>query len=595
VTVVSRARVAQQLATLRSAVQLGWCASPRLFVEAGVLAVGTAAIPPVALALGRRFVDLAAAGGTGRVVATVAISLGATEWLNQSLSARAMYRQQTFSDVIAAHARSRFLATAIAIDVAHYDDPASHDRMARAGGELSSRVADLQRNLFALVGHAITLAGVLGLLAGMHPALVLLSLLTIVPQVFVRRSTNRQLHQLWMTRTPASREQDYLAEILSRPRWAREVRAFVLGEHLRRRHDNIAARHIAHRRHLFERAERFAVLGGVMGGAALAGVYLFVAGQAARGRLTPGDLTIVIGALALISARISMASLVLLGVREQLAVLGEYFAFVAMRPEAGAVGAVSSRSDRRGIEFERVTFTYPRSAAPALRDVSLRVTPGELLAIVGDNGAGKSTLVRLLLRFYDPDEGCVRFDGVDARELDPAGIRSRIGVLFQDFAQYELTAADNVAFGRVDAEPSDSTLMRAVRAADAEDILRRLPNGLQSHVGRLFEGGHDLSGGEWQRLALARLIYRNADVWVLDEPTAALDPEAEASVFAELRAHLTGRVGIVISHRFSTVRFADRIVVMQQGRIAEQGTHAELLALGGRYAELFELQAAAYR
>jgi ATP-binding cassette subfamily B protein len=227
--------------------------------------------------------------------------------------------------------------------------------------------------------------------------------------------------------------------------------------------------------------------------------------------------------------------------------------------------------------------------------LSLQIRSGELIALVGENGAGKSTLVKLLLRFYDVDRGSIRVGGVDLRDLDPEELRSRIGVLFQDYASYELSVRENVGMGRPDGVIDDNRVTEALRDSRSEWLVKKMSKGLDSRVGRLFEGGHDLSGGEWQRLALARIMYRDADIWILDEPTSSLDPEAEAGIFAELKENLRGRIGIVISHRFSTVRIADRIAVVADGRVTELGTHEELLRADGRYAQLFELQAAGYR
>ncbi len=215
--------------------------------------------------------------------------------------------------------------------------------------------------------------------------------------------------------------------------------------------------------------------------------------------------------------------------------------------------------------------------------------------MVGENGAGKSTLIKLLLRFYDVQEGAIKVDGIDIKDMDPEQLRSRIGVLFQDYATYELSVRENVVIGRPNGQTNDDKVVEALKDARSEWLLKKMPNGLDSKVGRLFEGGHDLSGGEWQRLALARIMYRDADIWILDEPTASLDPEAEAAIFAELKENLKGRIGIVISHRFSTVRIADRIAVIDEGKIIELGSHKELLAAGNRYARLFELQASGYR
>ena len=247
------------------------------------------------------------------------------------------------------------------------------------------------------------------------------------------------------------------------------------------------------------------------------------------------------------------------------------------------------------IEFDNVAFTYPGGSEPAVEGLSLMIHAGELVALVGENGAGKSTLVKLLLRFNDPDVGTVRIGGVDLRDIDPEVLRNRIGVLFQDYASYELSVRENVVMGRPGSPPDDSRVMEALRDARSDWLLRKMPKGLDSKVGRLFEGGHDLSGGEWQRLALARIMYRDTEIWILDEPTSSLDPEAEAAIFAELKENLRGRIGIVISHRFSTVRIADRIAVIADGHVRELGTHGDLIRAGGRYAKLFELQAADYR
>ena len=277
--------------------------------------------------------------------------------------------------------------------------------------------------------------------------------------------------------------------------------------------------------------------------------------------------------------------------------LDDYFSFLAIDPlvPVPAAPRVVPSGSNRADRLRRRHVFVPGGTEPAVEGLSLQIRSGELIALVGENGAGKSTLVKLLLRFYDPDRGSVRIGGVDLRDLDPEQLRSRIGVLFQDYASYELSVRENVVMGRPDGLIDDDRVREALRDSRSEWLVKKMPNGLDSRVGRLFEGGHDLSGGEWQRLALARIMYRNADIWILDEPTSSLDPEAEAGIFGELKENLQGRIGIVISHRFSTVRIADRIAVIADGRVTELGTHDELLRADGRYAQLFELQAAGYR
>jgi ATP-binding cassette subfamily B protein len=306
---------------------------------------------------------------------------------------------------------------------------------------------------------------------------------------------------------------------------------------------------------------------------------------------------LVIGAFASVAATLGNVSSTFVAVDQHTTFLDDYFSFLAIEPLVPVKAqphAVPARLDA-GIEFDTVTFTYPGGTSPAVDELSLHIRNGELIALVGENGAGKSTLVKLLLRFYDVSKGTVRVGGVDLRDVNPEALRSRIGVLFQDYASYELTIRENVLMGRPDGQTDDERVLDALRDARSEWLLKKMPNGLDSKVGRLFEGGHDLSGGEWQRLALARIMYRDADIWILDEPTSSLDPEAEAAIFAELKENLKGRIGIVISHRFSTVRIADRIAVIDDGRVTELGTHDELLRADGRYAHLFELQAAGYR
>jgi ATP-binding cassette subfamily B protein len=339
------------------------------------------------------------------------------------------------------------------------------------------------------------------------------------------------------------------------------------------------------------------MLSGLVTGTALALAYVFVGVRGAAGTIDPGGVVLVIGAFTSVSATLGNISSTVVAVDQHTTVLDDYFSLLAIDPLVPVPASPSAVPDGpiEGIEFDNVTFSYPGGTEPAVEGLSLRIRSGELIALVGENGAGKSTLVKLLLRFYDVDRGAVRVGGVDLRDVDPAELRSRIGVLFQDYASYELSVRENVVMGRPGGAIDDERVTEALRDSRSEWLVKKMPNGLDSRVGRLFEGGHDLSGGEWQRLALARIMYRDADIWILDEPTSSLDPEAEAGIFAELKENLRGRIGIVISHRFSTVRIADRIAVVADGRVTELGTHEELLRADGRYAQLFELQAAGYR
>jgi len=336
---------------------------------------------------------------------------------------------------------------------------------------------------------------------------------------------------------------------------------------------------------------------GIITGTVLALAYVFVAWKGIHGSISPGAVVLVIGAFTSVAGTLGNISSTFVSVDQHTTFLDDYFSFLSIDPLVPAPSKPRSIPDAaiEGIEFSHVRFTYPGATEPALNDLSLYIRKGELMALVGENGAGKSTLIKLLLRFYDVQEGSVRIGGIDVKNIEPEELRNRIGVLFQDYAMYELSVRENVAMGRPNGTPNDVQVIKALQDARSEWLINRMPHGLDSKVGRLFEGGHDLSGGEWQRLALARIMYRNADIWILDEPTASLDPEAEAAIFAELKENLKGRIGIVISHRFSTVRIADRIAVIDDGIVKELGTHNELIVAGKRYAQLFELQASGYR
>jgi ATP-binding cassette subfamily B protein len=406
-----------------------------------------------------------------------------------------------------------------------------------------------------------------------------------------------KLYKYFYKETPEEREREYLGELLVQPKNTKEVRAFVLADYLLGRHRRLSDSLFKQREKMLRMGSQMSVLTGVVTGTILALAYVFVAARGIKGTIEPGSVVLVIGAFTTVSGSLGNISSTFVAVDHHTTFLDDYFSFLAIEallpvpanPKTIPEGPVS------GIEFDNITFIYPGQNEAAVDGLNLKINQGELIALVGENGAGKSTLIKLLLRFYDVQQGAVRVSGIDVKDMKPSHLRDRIGVLFQDYATYELTVRENVIIGRPNGVENDDLVQKALKDARSEWLLRKMPKGLDSKVGRLFEGGHDLSGGEWQRLALARIMYRNADIWILDEPTSSLDPEAEAGIFAELKANLKGRIGIVISHRFSTVRIADRIAVIDDGKVTEYGSHEQLVAAGNRYAQLFELQASGYR
>ena len=589
------------LRNVRQGMSLAWEASPAGLVGVAAFAAVSSAVPTVEVWLSKRFVDgvIAAqhAGAPSAGLWLTVAALGLAAALQRALRVLRGNRQLVFSQQVQNAADIRLVAKAADVDLGHFDSPDWHDRMARAVREVSWRSSELAYSGVGLLASLLTLGGLLGLLLTLSPLLVLLAVLSVLPVFLIDSRTTRRLIAFWFDATPADRERNYLRGLLTEARWAKEVRAFGLEAHLLGRFQALTADLARRLAAVYGAAARAAIVSALIGGLALAGAFTVLATRGAAGHFTAGDLAASIAAMAAIAGELSLVAETLVFLERHAVFLDDYFAFLTIPklvpPPLAPRPAPQLRSP--GLELRDVTFRYPGAAEPALAGLDLEIRPGELVALVGENGAGKTSVVKLLLRLYDPQRGSVCFGGVDVRELDPGALRARIGVLFQDYATYELTARDNVTLGRPERELDGAAVLAALESARAASVVRRLPRGLDSNVGRLFEGGLDLSMGEWQRLALARLLYREADVWVLDEPTAALDAESEAAVFAELRENLRGRTGIVISHRFSTVRIADRIAVLAEGRVSELGTHDQLLAAGGRYARLFELQAAGYR
>ena len=435
------------------------------------------------------------------------------------------------------------------------------------------------------------------LLASLHYLLVVLAIAAAALSLVLESRVTSKLYEFFYKETPEERERGYIGDLLVQPRTTKEIRAYVLADYLLGRHSNLSENLFRQRALMYRSGTRVSILTGIVTGTTLALAYLFVSIKGAEGLIDPGGVVLVVGAFTSVSSTLAQISSTFVSVDQHTTFLDDYFSFLSIDALVKKVENPEALPDKfdKGIVFDNVSFKYPGSPEYAVQNFNLAINSGELIALVGENGAGKSTIVRLLLRFYDVDAGSISIGGVDLKKTDPEELRNRVGVLFQDYANYELTVRENVTMGRPNAEVIDDRVLESLRDARSEWLVKKMPNGLDSKVGRLFEGGHDLSGGEWQRLALARIMYRDADIWILDEPTSSLDPEAEASIFAELKENLKGRIGIVISHRFSTVRIADRIAVIADGKVSEVGSHEELMKAKGRYSELFELQAAGYR
>ncbi len=598
---ISIHRINRVRKNLKLAMKMAWDASPRLLTRFTVLGMINAIMPPISVYLSARLVNMIAEGYrhviTFQTILPIIIGLWATIVIQRALGAYISYSRNLYVRRVELEAERRLLAKAATVDMGHFDNSDWHDRLARAKRDVSWRPGDLTWSVLGLSGNIVTIVLMAGLLASLHWLLVVLALAASFVSLAIESRVTSKLYKYYYKETPEERERQYIGDMFVQSRTIKEIRAFVLGDYLIGRHTKLSEDLFRQREKIFASSKRIYMVSGIIAGTVLGLAYVFVALRGISGAINPGGVVLVIGAFTAVSGTLNQITSTFVAVDQHTAFLDDYFSFLSIGPllPVPPLPHPIPPGNIDSIEFDHVGFMYPGGTEPAVKDLSLHIRKGELIALVGENGAGKSTLVKLLLRFYDAQDGAVRVGGVDVKEMDPEALRSRIGVLFQDYATYELSVRENIEMGWPYAPADEEKITKALKDSRSEWLIKKLPNGLDSKVGRLFEGGHDLSGGEWQRLALARIMYRNSDIWILDEPTSSLDPEAEAAIFAELKENLKGRIGIVISHRFSTVRIADRIAVIDGGRVVELGSHKELLEAGGRYAHLFELQAAGYR
>ena len=490
----------------------------------------------------------------------------------------------------------KLMRHAAELDLAQFEDSAQQDQLERARRQVTGR-SNLLFQLFGQAQDAITLASfALGLVA-FAPWLILLLAVALVPAFLNETYFNREGYRLAWTRTPERRQIDYLRFLGANVDSAKEVKLFGLNGYIAGRYRVLADKLIADNRALALRRAGWGGAFAALGTLAYYLAYATIVWRTVAGQFSIGDLAFLAGSFQRLRGLIEGLLLGISQIAAQAQYLDDLFSVFSVVPTIRSPEhPVPLPSPiREGITFEDVGFRYPGTDTWAVRGLSFHLAAGEVLALVGENGAGKTTIVKLLTRLYDPSEGRVLLDGVPLPAYDLDALRARIGVIFQDFVRFSFTAAENVAVGRIEARDDAERIARAARRSLADPVIARLPLAYDQPLGKRFAEGVDLSGGEWQKIAIARAYMREAEILVLDEPTAALDARAEFEVFQRFRDLSRGRSALLISHRFSTVRMADRILVLEGGRVLESGSHAALQALGGRYAELFDLQAAGYR
>jgi ATP-binding cassette, subfamily B, bacterial len=451
--------------------------------------------------------------------------------------------------------------------------------------------------LFGQAQDIVTVASLAAALVVYSPWLIVLLLVALVPAFVGEAHFNAQSYSLDYRRTPERRELDYVRQTAASVETAKEVKIFGLNDFLINRYVRLATDFYTANRGLAQRRAFWGALFTTIGTVGYYLAFAYVAWRTLAGQFTVGDLTFLAGSFRRLRTLFEGLLTSFSSTAGQALYLDDLFSFFEVKPDILSPDNPRPfpKPIRQGFVFENVGFMYPGNERWAVRHLSFTLRAGEVVALVGENGTGKTTLVKLLTRLYDPDEGRILLDGHDLREYELDGLRGNMGVIFQDFVRYSLSAADNIAVGRIAARNDRARVERAATRSQADEVIGKLPAGYEQMIGKRFKNGVELSGGEWQKIAIARAYMREAEVLILDEPTAALDARSEYEVFRRFKELSEGKTAILISHRFSSVRMADRILVLADGKVEAAGTHEELVAQRGRYSELFELQAAGYR
>jgi ATP-binding cassette subfamily B protein len=595
-----RERVAA-LKNIPPVLRMVWEAAPKVILSSLVVRITAALLPLAVLAVTKVIIDdVDRFRSHQQALPHNFWWLVALEFVLACLAA-ILARMIVFCDIVLADKYSRHMSTKIMehasqLDLTSFEDPLFYDKMERARVQGTDRIVMIQ-STGLLIQQAVTTISLAGSILFFSPWILVALVVCVVPAFLGETHFAFMGYSLNFRQTPAKREMDYLRILGGSKENAKEMKLFGLSSFLVGRYTKLSNELHLQNVNLARRRLWIGALLTLLGTAGYYGSYTFVIYQTVIGLLTMGTLIFLTGAIAGASTNIQAVFSTFSTIADQALFITDLLEFFALKPKVfSKPGALLvPRPIRKGFEFQDVSFAYPGQTRLVLSNVSFRLEPAERLALVGENGQGKTTIVKLLTRLYDPTGGRILLDGVDLREYELDDLWKEIGVIFQDFVRYDLSATQNIAIGRIEDQENVFRVRAAAQKSLAEGVIRKLPKGYEQILGRRFEGGVDLSGGEWQKIALARAYLRDAQLLILDEPTAALDARSEHEVFQRFAELTKGKMALLISHRFSTVKMADRILVLENGRIAEQGHHDELLKNKGRYAEMFELQAASYR
>lgn len=582
-----------------------WEVSPRLTLLNATLRIVQAAIPVAMLYVGKEIIDtILHLARTYQTAGTLSDAAPLWKWVGAefglavagSLLGRAITLSESLlGDLVSNDSSVRIMRHAATLDLFQFENAEFYDKLERARTQTSGRTM-LMGLVLSQAQDLISMLFLVGGLAAFNPWLILILVVAVIPSFVGETHFNRRSYSLTNSWTPERRELDYLRFIGASNETAKEIKIFGLENFITERFKRISEEYFKANQSLTIRRAAWGGVFALIGTISYYGAYVFIVWQSIKGAITIGTLTFLAGSFQRMQGLLSGVMSRFSRVSEMALYLQDFFAFLEIKPLSDNHRGVQRvpRPIRKGFEFENVSFKYPGSDKWALRNLSFTLHAGEKLALVGENGAGKTTIVKLLAHLYEPDEGRILLDGVDLCDYDPVDLRNEIGIIFQDYFRYALPVSENIAVGNIDERQNRELIEEAARKSLADEVVSGLPQKYDQMLGKRFTGGVDLSGGQWQKIALARAYMRDAQLIILDEPTAALDARAEHEVFVRFSDLIRGKTGVLISHRFSTVRMADRILFLEHGQLLEIGSHEALLAQKGKYAELFRLQAKGY-
>lgn len=587
-----------------AAMRLVWQANRAATIGLAFMTLGGALLPASQAWVGKLIVDEVVAsirsGHDAERIRAIFFYLSlelALFLLSTALNHARRMIQQLIQLQLANRIRGEIIGKALTLDLSFFEHPDYYDRLQNARREGAYKPVELINDTFQIVQNLITLMSFAVLLLRFSPLLVLVLLATSIPSFIAETRFSEQGFRLLTRRAPETRQINYLSRLLTEDSAAKEIKLFNLGATLLARYMTLFDKFLREDRSL---ALKRAVVGfslGIIATLGFYGSYAWIVWHTVQGAISLGDMTLYLSIFRQGQSTFQAILAAVGNIYENNLFMAHLYEFLELTPQMKIPEQPRKLPARlvHGVEFRGVGFRYPESEEWVLRAIDLTIHAGEKIALVGHNGAGKTTLIKLLSRLYDPTEGAILIDGIDIREVEPVALRQKIGVIFQDFVRYHVPASENIGFGQIEAAQSLEKIVAAARKSGAHEIIEELPLGYETMLGRWFHGGEELSLGQWQKIALARAFMRDAEILVLDEPTASLDAQTEYEIFQHFQELTEGKMAILISHRFSTVRMADRIVVIDGGRIAEIGSHQELLRAEGIYAELFAMQAEGYR